>query len=57
MWRFVFIAFPIAHGAIHLAMWIPQPKADAPFDAGRSWLIGNQRSPATNPLPFAAPHQ
>ena len=43
MWRFVFIAFLIAHGAIHLAMWIPQPKADAPFDAGRSWLLGNQR--------------
>jgi len=44
MWRFVFIAFLIAHAAIHLAMWIPQPKADAPFDAGRSWLLGNQRA-------------
>ena len=43
MWRFLFIAFLLAHGAIHLAMWIPQPKADAPFDAGRSWLLGNQR--------------
>jgi hypothetical protein len=43
MWRFLFIAFLIAHGAIHLAIWIPQPKPDAPFDAGRSWLLGNQR--------------
>ena len=43
MWRFVFVAFLLAHGGIHLAMWIPQPKADAPFDAGRSWLLGNQR--------------
>jgi hypothetical protein len=43
MWRFLFIAFLIAHGAVHLAMWVPQPKVDAPFDAGRSWLLGNQR--------------
>jgi len=43
MWRFLFIAFLLAHGGIHLAMWIPQPKAEAPFDAGRSWLLGNQR--------------
>lgn len=45
MWRFLFIAFLIAHGAIHVAMWAtPRPKdKSAPFDASHSWLLGGQR--------------
>jgi hypothetical protein len=47
MWRFIFIAFLIAHGLIHLAMWVfvpkPAPGKEAPFDASHSWLLGNQR--------------
>src|SRR5687768_8896549 len=45
MWRFLFIAFLIAHGGIHVAIWAtPKPKdQDVPFDASRSWLVGNQR--------------
>jgi hypothetical protein len=44
MWRFVFIAFLIAHGGIHAAIWATRPKADAPFDPSTSWLLGSQRS-------------
>jgi hypothetical protein len=45
MWRFVFIAFLLAHGGIHLAIWAtPTPKeANVPFDANQSWLVGSQR--------------
>ena len=43
MWRFLFIAFLIAHGGVHLAMWLSPTKPDAPFDAGHSWLMGDQR--------------
>jgi hypothetical protein len=44
MWRFMFIAFLIAHGGIHAAIWAMPPKPDAPFDASTSWLLGSQRS-------------
>jgi hypothetical protein len=48
MWRFIFIAFLIAHGLIHVAMWVfvpkPAPGKEAPFDASYSWLLGNQRA-------------
>jgi hypothetical protein len=46
MWRFLFIAFLIAHGGIHVAIWAtPKPKdQNVPFDASRSWLLGNQRA-------------
>lgn len=48
MWRFLFIAFLIAHAGIHAAMWAtPAPKdPKAPFDAADSWLIGTQRGVA-----------
>jgi hypothetical protein len=50
MWRFLFIAFLIAHGLVHLAMWVwvpkPAPGKEAPFDASYSWLLGNQRAAA-----------
>ena len=48
MWRFIFIAFLIAHGLVHVAMWVfvpkPAPGKEAPFDASHSWLLGNQRA-------------
>ena len=45
MWRFVFIAFLLAHGGIHLAIWATPKSKDAniPFDANQSWLVGSQR--------------
>ncbi|MGZ5337117.1 MAG: hypothetical protein ACXWED_06500 [Solirubrobacterales bacterium] len=30
----------IAHGLVHLAVWLPEPKEDAPFDPRRSWMTG-----------------
>jgi hypothetical protein len=46
MWRLIFIAFLVAHGAIHAAIWATPASSnpDAPFDASRSWLLGSQRS-------------
>jgi hypothetical protein len=48
MWRFIFIGFLIAHGLIHLAMWVfvpkPAPGKRTPFDASHSWLLGSQRT-------------
>jgi len=35
--------FLIAHGLVHLAVWLPEPKDDAPFDSRHSWLIGDAR--------------
>jgi hypothetical protein len=45
MWRFLFIAFLIAHAGIHAAIWATPAAKDpkAPFDAGHSWLLGSQR--------------
>lgn len=46
MWRFLFIAFLLAHAGVHTAIWAtPAPKdPEAPFDAGHSWLLGDQRT-------------
>jgi hypothetical protein len=46
MWRVLLIAFLLVHAAIHLAIWAtPAPKDQgAPFDAGHSWLLGEQRA-------------
>jgi hypothetical protein len=38
--------FLVAHGLLHLAIWLPEPKQDAPFDPGHSWLLGAVRRPA-----------
>lgn len=45
MWRLLFIAFLIAHGSVHVAIWAtPKPKGQkAPFDPTHSWLLGNQK--------------
>jgi hypothetical protein len=47
MWRFAFIAFLIAHGLVHIAVWAPKyEEGKAPFDASHSWLLGDARAPA-----------
>jgi hypothetical protein len=33
--------FLTAHGRVHLAVWFPEPKDDAPLDPYRSWLLGD----------------
>jgi hypothetical protein len=38
--------FLIAHGLVHLAVWLPAPQKDAPFDPGHSWLLADARSQA-----------
>ncbi|HEX6302458.1 MAG TPA: hypothetical protein VF148_18565 [Acidimicrobiia bacterium] len=43
MWRILFIAFLIAHGGVHLAMWLSPIDPDAAFNVNRSWLVGDQR--------------
>ena len=44
MLRFILIGFLIAHGLVHVAIWAPRyDPQKAPFDASRSWLIGDQR--------------
>ena len=45
--------FLIAHGLVHLAVWLPEPKDDAPFDPGHSWILGEAR-PLTRTLATAA---
>ncbi len=36
--------FLIVHGLIHLAIWLPSPKADAPMQTAHSWLLGDVRA-------------
>lgn len=42
MWRLLFISFLIAHGLVHLAIWLfpKQEATPAPFDVHHSWLVG-----------------
>jgi hypothetical protein len=59
MWRFSFIAFLVAHGLVHLVMWVwvpkPEPGKEPQFDASHSWLLGSQKGvPATVALATAA---
>lgn len=35
--------FLIAHGLVHLAIWLPKPDQKAPFDVGHSPFAGNVR--------------
>ena len=52
MWRFIFIAFLIVHGLIHVGMWVvvpkPAPGKEAPFDASFSWFLGTQKALAVS---------
>jgi hypothetical protein len=45
--------FLIAHGLVHLAIWMPEPRAGAPFDPRRSWLLG-ETSGLVRPLAVLA---
>jgi hypothetical protein len=46
MWRFLFIGFLIAHGLVHLVIWLmpKQPGDKAPFDVNHSWILGDQKT-------------
>jgi hypothetical protein len=45
MLRWLLIAFFIAHGFIHVAIWAPKYHPEkAPFDPSHSWLFGDQRA-------------
>lgn len=43
--RALLIAFLIAHGLVHVAIWAPRfdPKK-SPFDPSHSWLLGDRRT-------------
>jgi hypothetical protein len=54
MLRVVLIAFLIAHGLVHVAIWAPRYDPEkAPFDPSHSWLIGDRR-PLARFLAFSA---
>lgn len=41
MWRYVFAAFLIAHGLVHVTVWLAPASSDAPFRVDHSWLLGS----------------
>ena len=41
--RWIAGLFLIAHGLVHLAIWLPKPDAKAPFDVGHSPFAGDVR--------------
>ena len=43
MIRFLLGAFIVAHGLLTAFIWAGPPKADAPFRATHSWLLGEAR--------------
>jgi hypothetical protein len=43
MWRWLFTGFLVAHGVIHLALWVPSQTEQGRIP-GHSWLLGDQRS-------------
>ena len=43
MVRFLLGAFIVAHGLLTALIWASSPKADAPFRATHSWLLGDAR--------------
>ena len=43
MVRFLLGAFIVAHGLLTALIWVSFPKADAPFRATHSWLLGDAR--------------
>jgi hypothetical protein len=54
MLRVVLIAFLIAHGLVHVAIWAPKYDPEkAQFDPSHSWLIGDRR-PLARSLAFSA---
>jgi hypothetical protein len=43
MIRVLLGAFIVAHGLLTALIWLSPPKADAPFRATHSWLVGDAR--------------
>jgi hypothetical protein len=43
MIRVLFGVFIVAHGLLTAFIWLSPPKADAPFRATHSWLMGDAR--------------
>jgi hypothetical protein len=33
--------FLVAHGVVHIAIWVAPQPPDAPFDSHRSWMLGD----------------
>jgi len=38
--------FLVAHGLVHIAVWLAPQPPDAPFDSHRSWLLGDVGGPS-----------
>jgi len=51
--RWIAGAFIVAHGLVTAGIWSAPAKADAPFQATHSWLLGDTRGLATA-VPIAA---
>jgi hypothetical protein len=47
MMRWIAGAFIVAHGLVTAGIWSAPAKADAPFQAAHSWLLGDTRGLAT----------
>jgi hypothetical protein len=45
MWEYVFAAFLVIHGLVHLTVWLAPATDDAPFRADHSWLLGSGETP------------
>jgi hypothetical protein len=45
--RWIAGAFIVAHGLVTAGIWSAPAKADAPFQATHSWLLGDARGPAS----------
>lgn len=45
--RWIAGLFVIAHGLVHLAIWLPKPDEKAPFDVGHSPFAGDVRQLAS----------
>jgi hypothetical protein len=43
MIRFLLGAFMVTHGLVTASIWLSPAKADAPFRATHSWLVGDAR--------------
>ncbi len=54
MWRLLFIGFLIAHGLVHLALWLTPKDQQAPFDVSHSWILGDRRTVAVAAAVLAA---
>jgi hypothetical protein len=40
--------FLVAHGLVHIAVWLAPQPPNAPFDSHRSWLLGDAETPSRN---------